>query len=428
MATMDEIYTRFKECRGVSTDTRSIGQDCLFFALKGPNFNGNKFAAEALEKGAKYVIVDEAKETDDRRFMVVDNVLKTLQQLGNFHRNKFNLPVLAITGSNGKTTTKELMYKVLSGSYQTLATQGNLNNYIGVPLTLLRIDNNTEIAIVEMGANQLGDIKELCALAQPTHGLITNIGKAHTQGFGNLEGVIRGKSELFQYLRAQGGAVFINTDDEVLKNMSKRFEKPYTYPGPQDYYSCKLISADPYVELETETGDRIKTRLAGAYNFENLAAALCIGKYFKVPAQAAHQAVSGYVPQDNRSQILYKGSNTIILDAYNANPSSMRVALNNLVQVRAEHRVAILGDMYELGDTSEEEHYQLGLQLTQSGLQHIWLCGELIRPTVKSCPEAQYFSDKQDLIAHLQKNPIEHSIILVKASRAIGLEDVVDYI
>jgi len=210
--------------------------------------------------------------------------------------------------------------------------------------------------------------------------------------------------------------------------MSKRFNKPYTYPGPQNYYPCKFISADPYVVLETETGDRIKTQLAGAYNFENLAAALCIGKYFEVPAQAAHQAVSDYVPQDNRSQILSKGSNTIILDAYNANPSSMRVALNNLVQMRVEHKVAILGDMLELGNTSEEEHYQLGLQLTQSDLQHIWLCGELIRPAAKSCPEAQYFSNKQDLIAHLQKNPIENSTILVKASRAIGLEDVVDYI
>ncbi len=428
MATMDEIYARFKECRGVSTDTRSINQDSLFFALKGPNFNGNKFAVEALKKGAKYAVVDEAQEVDDMRFMAVENVLETLQQLGNFHRKKFNIPVIAITGSNGKTTTKELMYKVLSGSYQTLATRGNLNNYIGVPLTLLRMDNNTEIAIVEMGANQLGDIKELCTLAQPSHGLITNIGKAHTQGFGNLEGVIRGKSELFQYLRAQGGTVFINTDDEVVKNMSKRFDKPYTYPGPQNYYPCKLISADPYVVLETETGDRIKTQLAGAYNFENLAAALCIGKYFEVPAQAAHQAVSDYVPQDNRSQILSKGSNTIILDAYNANPSSMRVALNNLVQMRAKNKVAILGDMLELGNTSEEEHYQLGLQLTKSDLQHIWLCGELIRPAAKSCPEGQYFSNKQDLIAHLQKNPIENSTILVKASRAIGLEDVVDYI
>ena len=320
------------------------------------------------------------------------------------------------------------MYKVLSAKYQTLATQGNLNNNIGVPLTLLRIDDQTEMAIVEMGANQLGDIEELCALAQPTHGLITNIGKAHTQGFGSLEGVIRGKSELFQYLRAHSGTVFINSSDEVLKNMSKRFEKPYTYPGTHDYYPGKLISADPYVELETETGDRIKTQLAGAYNFENLVAALCIGKYFEVPAQAAHQAVSDYVPQDNRSQILYNGSNTIILDAYNANPSSMRVALNNLIQMRAEHKVAILGDMFELGDASKEEHYQLGLQLTQSGLQHIWLCGELIRPAVKSCPEAHYFSNKQDLIAHLQENPIEHSTILVKASRGIGLEDVVDYI
>lgn len=193
MTTMDEIYTRFKECRGVSTDTRSINQDSLFFALKGPNFNGNKFAVEALKKGAKYAMVDEAQVVDDMRFIAVENVLETLQQLGNFHRKKFNIPVIAITGSNGKTTTKELMYKVLSGSYQTLATQGNLNNYIGVPLTLLRIDDKTEMAIVEMGANQLGNIEELCALAQPTHGLITNIGKAHTQGFGSLEGVIRGE-------------------------------------------------------------------------------------------------------------------------------------------------------------------------------------------------------------------------------------------
>ena len=343
----------------VSTDTRNIPEGAIFFALKGPSFNANEFALEALDKGAAFAVIDEETYQKDDRMVLVEDVLQTLQELAQYHRQQLKIPVIGLTGSNGKTTTKELIREVLSQKYKVLATEGNLNNHIGVPLTLLSIDPEIEIAIIEMGANHIGEIARLSEIAQPTHGLITNIGKAHIEGFGGFEGVIRGKSELYHYLIQRGGEVFVNSQDEVLSNMAKRFDKPYFYPAPGDYLTCTLVDADPFVTYENESGTLVKTQLIGTYNFSNIAAAICLGKFFDIPEKEADAAIARYVPTNNRSQIIRKGTNTIILDAYNANPDSMEAALENLKAMKAEDKVVILGDMFELGEESEAEHRRI---------------------------------------------------------------------
>lgn len=423
------LYQHYLKSRKISTDTRYIQEGAIFFALKGPNFDANEFASEALGKGAAIAVIDDEKyKQQDDRFILVEDVLETLQALARHHRDQLNIPVISLTGSNGKTTTKELINAVLSQKYNVLATKGNLNNHIGVPLTILSIQEDHDIAIIEMGANHIGEIRQLCEIANPTHGMITNIGKAHLEGFGGYEGVIRAKSELYHHLIQSTGVVWINSQNDVLRNMAKRFSNPLLYPAKGDYYHCEFIDASPFVELKTENGNLITTQLVGKYNFENIAAALCIGKYFEVPSEAAERAVAEYSPQNNRSQIIKKGSNTIILDAYNANPSSMASAIENIAQMKAEKKVVILGDMKELGPESDQEHEKLGAELSGKKLTDIYLCGQLIQPAQKHLGRAHYFQNKADLIEALRKEHFQDTVILIKASRSLGLEEVVEHI
>jgi UDP-N-acetylmuramoyl-tripeptide--D-alanyl-D-alanine ligase len=425
---IEQLYKRYLESGRVSTDTRKILPGSIFFALKGDKFNANEFAAQALEKGASYAVIDEAKHATSDKCIVVQDVLVTLQKLAAHHRQQLNIPVIGLTGSNGKTTSKELVNAVLARKYKTYATQGNLNNHIGVPLTLLAIDNSIEIAVVEMGANHLGEIATLCSIADPTHGFITNIGKAHIGTFGGFENIVRGKSELYQHLITKGGIAFINSRNEILANMAKRFKTPVFYPSKNDYYHCELIDADPFVRVKAENGDVVQTNLIGTYNFENIAAALCIGKFFDVDARQSNLAIGGYAPSNMRSQLVKKDGNTIILDAYNANPSSMKVAIENVAAIKGNHKTLILGDMFELEEEAEAEHRGIGKLLLNYNFENVILCGRLMRFAKEEYSPALLFETKDELIAGLKKNPIKDSIILVKASRGIGLETVVEFL
>ncbi len=423
-----KLYQKYLESGKVSTDTRKIAAGSLFFALKGDNFNANEFAHQALEKGASYAVIDEEKFAVNERCILVDDVLETLQKLARHHRNQLSIPFIGLTGSNGKTTSKELLNAVLSKQYKTFATYGNLNNHIGVPLSILSIGKHVELAVIEMGANHVGEIASLCEIANPTHGFITNIGKAHIGMFGGVENIIRAKSELYQYLITHNGQVFINSKNEILNNMSKRFSKPLFYPSTGDYYHAEFLGADPYVKIKAENGDEVQTNLIGAYNFENIATALCIGKFFGVNAKLANQAMAEYTPGNMRSQVISKGTNIIILDAYNANPSSMLAAIENLAAMKASRKVVILGDMFELGDEAEQEHRNLGKLIKDRKLSEVFLCGNLIRATQEEVPQAKQFNKKEDLVEALKQNPMQNATILVKASRGIGLETIIDYL
>ena len=425
---IEKLYERFKESGKVSTDTRQIAPGSIFFALRGDKFNANEFAAQALEKGASYAVIDDSNYASDDRCILVGDTLETLQDLAKYHRSKLTIPVIGLTGSNGKTTSKELVNAVLRKKFKSYATKGNLNNHIGVPLTLLSIDSSYEIAVVEMGANHLGEIALLSSIANPTHGIITNIGKAHIGTFGGFENIIRGKSELYQHLITHEGTVFINSQNPILANMAKRFKKPYFYPSAGDYYHAELIDADPFIKFKAENGEVVQTQLMGSYNFENIAAALCIGKFFAVDAKDANRAIAEYVPGNMRSQIVKKNSNTIILDAYNANPSSMEAAILNLASMQAPKKVVILGDMYELEEEAEREHNRIGELLKEKKFDRAYLCGQLMKSAKASFPEAHYFENKDLLMAELKAKPISDSTILVKASRGIGLETIVEYL
>lgn len=426
--TIGDLYDIYLESGEISTDTRSIQPGCIFFALKGDRFNANAFADEALEKGASYAVVDEAEYAVSDRHLLVEDTLITLQKLSRFHRDELKIPVIGLTGSNGKTTSKELIHAVLSRRFNTLATHGNLNNHIGVPLTLLRIKPKHQIAVIEMGANHVGEIAMLSELANPTHGLITNIGRAHIGLFGGYDNVIRAKSELFQHLLANGGTPFINSRNDILSKMAERFAAPVLFPSKGDFYHAELVDADPFVRLIADNGALVETQMIGSYNFENIAAALCIGKYFGVDPESANKAVAEYRPQNMRSQIVKKESNTIILDAYNANPSSMLAAIENFSKSRAERKVLILGDMFELGEESAREHRLLGELIHAHGFREVYLCGNLISEAMAEIPYAHHFRDKRDLIEALKDARINGALVLVKASRGIGLEDVVDYL
>jgi UDP-N-acetylmuramoyl-tripeptide--D-alanyl-D-alanine ligase len=425
---IEELYKKFRESSGVSTDTRKIKERSIFFALRGERFNANEFSEKALISGARYAVIDDPAYNKDDRFILVENVLQTLQDLAHFHRDQLKIPVIGLTGSNGKTTSKELVNVVLNEKYKTYSTRGNLNNHIGVPLSLLEIDDSYEMAVIEMGANHLGEIALLCSIANPTHGFITNIGKAHVGTFGGFENIIRGKSELYQHLILNHGTVFINSQNEILANMAKRFAKPVLYPKKGDFYECTLVSADPFVTIKAENGDEIRTNLIGGYNFENIAAALCIGKFFGVDPVKANKAVASYVPSNMRSQVLQKDTNTIILDAYNANPSSMKAAIENLAAMKAQRKVLILGDMFELESEAEKEHHDLGELIQKLEFNEVYLCGSLIKVAQLEVPFARHFSTKEDLIENLKSSHFSNATILVKASRGIGLETIVEYL
>ncbi len=422
---IDTIYELFKQSTGVSTDTRKIKNGSLFFALKGDNFNGNNFATKALEQGASYAIIDEdIKETSDK-LIRVDNVLKTLQELATYHRKQFNIPIIGITGSNGKTTTKELIAAVLAATKKVHFTKGNFNNHLGVPLTLLKMPADTEIAVIEMGANHIGEIANLCKIAQPNYGIITNIGKAHLEGFGGIEGVRKGKSELYQHIATQGKTVFINSQDVVLNSYSTLFNNPIKYPAKEDFFTCEFVGANPFVEFKIE-GKQYTSQLIGKYNYDNIVGALAIGSYFKVPLAKAIEAVCNYEPTNNRSQVIKTDHNTLILDAYNANPDSMKAAIENFAAMEVNSKSVILGDMLELGEDSRKEHEDLGKLVGSMGFNAIFFCGKEIRSAAPKCIGSFYFATKKELSIYLSKNPLKDSTVLIKASRGIGLETLVD--
>ncbi len=422
-----EIYQKFKTCSGVSTDTRNIQPGVLFFALKGDNFNANEFAHEALSKGASYVIIDEEKYATNENCILVGNVLYTLQELANFHRKQFNIPVIGMTGSNGKTTSKELVAAVLSKKYNTYYTKGNLNNHIGVPLTLLGLNSSHEIAVIEMGANHQGEIRDLCNICEPTHGFITNIGKAHLEGFGGIEGVKKGKGELFDFISKSGGTVFINAQNQTLEQLasSRFFREKVSYLNDNTY---QLVEESPLVVF-SHNQVLYKTHLPGSYNFENIATALAVGHYFQVPSELCHEAVCAYNPDNNRSQIVEQGSNKILLDAYNANPSSMAASLANFGKlITDKQKVVILGDMFELGEDAPVEHELIGKLIASSTFDLVVLFGPLMSHALKYLPNAFYFTDKFSLHNWLQDKKLENSFVLIKGSRGVKLETVLPFL
>lgn len=421
-----EIYEKFKTCTGVSTDTRKIDKGVMFFALKGDKFNANAFATEALAKGAKYVVIDEAQYAIDDTCILVNDVLYTLQKLANYHRQQFAIPFIGLTGSNGKTTSKELVATVLSKKYKTYYTKGNLNNHIGVPLTLLGLDDTYEIAVVEMGANHQGEIRDLCNICEPTHGFITNVGKAHLEGFGGVEGVKKGKGELYDFLVKSGGTVFVNAKNESLLEMAKS----RTFSQTIEYLTddkVVMVKDSPTVVFVAKASDfsatNYDTYLPGWYNFENIATAIAIGNFFGVSIKDAAEAVSAYNPDNNRSQIIQKGTNSILLDAYNANPSSMSAAIQNFINLKTDkQKIVILGDMLELGDEAPAEHKAIGELVAKGDFDLVVLAGKLMSSALEPLPKAYYFPDKFSLHNWLLDKQIQNAFILIKGSRGMGLE------
>lgn len=426
------LYTLFLKSTGVSTDTRKIDPGNIFFALKGPNFNANEFAPKALEMGASVVVIDDPTYfiEDDERYFMAEDALRMLQQLANHHRHQLKIPIIGLTGSNGKTTSKELLNAVLKQKFKTVATVGNLNNHIGVPLTLLSVGKDAEIAIVEMGANKQGDIQELCEIAEPTHGFITNIGKAHLEGMGGPEGVLKTKTELYQHLRANNGTVFINSQDPILANMIKRFNNPILYPAKGDFCEVTFQGADPFVKFSVEGSDQVHlTALIGAYNFGNIATAITVGKFFGVSMDKAVEGIVSYRPANMRSQLIEKRSNLIILDAYNANPSSMEVAIRTFGEMTGKkHKMIILGDMFELGDHAEAEHRRLGEIVSEYPIDKVCFTGSLIVSALEKAPKALYFPDPFSFRNWLEDSKLEDYLILIKGSRGMKLEGLVDFI
>jgi len=423
---ISDLYQIFIKYRKVSTDTRSDLDGSIFFALKGNSFDGNTFINQALQNGAACCVIDNPNYYIDEKTILVDDVLKTLQQLATFHREQFDIPVLAITGSNGKTTTKELVNAVLSTTYKTVCTKGNLNNHIGVPLTLLSMTDEVEFAIIEMGANHPKEIDFLCHIAKPNFGIITNIGKAHLEGFGGFEGVVKTKNELYQYIGAQNNMLFVNHDDELLINLSKDISK-ITY-GISQHSDCTGQNMDmkPFLSLDIELDGKkygIYSKLIGAYNAPNILAAACIGNYFHVSPEKIVSALENYQPDNMRSQIEKRGSNTIILDTYNANPTSMNAALDNFFLMDFPRKTVILGDMLELGSWSEEEHQKIIYRLKDSNLDDVYLVGKHFKNS-KEMYGFMYFNDVNELVSSFESNSIRNSLILIKGSREIRLEKI----
>lgn len=430
MTQLEKLYELYLESSGICTDTRAIEENTLFFALQGPNFNANEFADKAIEQGVKAVVIDDADYTKDSdKYILVDDALKTLQLLATHHREQLTIPVIAITGSNGKTTTKELTHDVLAKKYKVIATEGNLNNHIGVPLSLLTIHKDHEIAIIEMGANHVGEIASYCKMAQPTHGLITNIGKAHIGEFGSFENIIRAKSELFDFLKKNNGIPFINTEDVVLKNMQKRFPNAVNFPNEGNNLQLQAEKGTAFLKYSTEGFNHIETQLVGQYNYINVAAALCIGKHFDVPMEKGIEATRAYIPENMRSQLIKTNNYTIILDAYNANPDSMELAIRSLSSIENTESVVILGDMLELGETSEIEHEKLGELTVDLGISKRYYCGKQIQAASKTDKFGRYFETKDKLIEHLKTKPLmKGSTILIKGSRKNALEEVIPFL
>ncbi len=423
-----ELYTYYRQCGKICTDTRNIEEGCLFLALKGERFDGNRFAKEALEKGARYAVVDDPSLSPSEGFLFVKNTLKALQGLARHHRQQFSFPVIALTGSNGKTTTKELTGQVLGQKYKAFITPGNLNNHIGVPLTLLSIDpEETQIAVIELGANHLGENELLANICEPDYGLVTNIGKDHLEGFGGWEGCIKANKELYDHLARHNGKAFLHIDDKVLQSIFPGNLSAITY-GTKDkcYVKGKLLSADPFVHLEWTTENRrepqqARSHMIGTYNFENLLAAICIGEYFEVPPEKIAKALASYTPDNNRSQVVPLGTNTLILDAYNANPTSMEAALRSFAGMEDKNKYFILGDMLELGEAEEKEHKAILSLLEELGLNRGVLVGKAFSRIGR---ESSYpvFPTIEAASSYLDKENLQKTTILLKGSRGIELE------
>ncbi len=433
---MDTVYGKLQQGADLVTDSRKITSGCIYLALKGPRFNGNTFAAEALEKGAECVILDEASYLIDERCLLVSDGLKFLQELARHHRRQFSIPVIAITGSNGKTTTKELLAAVMKTTYEIHYTQGNFNNHIGVPLTLLKMSKETEVAIIEMGANHQGEIAALCEIAEPTHGIITNIGKAHLEGFGGLEGVKKGKSELFTYLANNNGVAFINRNEKYLEELAEQVKHKIFYVESEKPHQdvkeieIKLNETQPFLVAEflakEEKMTTVFSALVGRYNFGNLMTAIALGKYFKVPNEAIKIALQGYVPKNNRSELRKIGTNTFILDAYNANPTSTTAALENFKKIETNNKIIILGDMLELGRYSKEAHREIIDRLKEIETKSIYLVGPNYQKALLPSDEVYAYPDVSTMKDQVAPNTWKDSLILLKGSRGIGLEKLLE--
>ena len=426
MMKTEELYNIFLQHPIISTDTRKLTKGSLFFALKGQNFDGNKFAAQALENGVAYAIIDNPEYHSGKNTILVDDVLVCLQQLASFHRSKLQIPIIGISGSNGKTTTKELIHAVLSEKYNAFSTEGNLNNHIGVPLSILQITPQHEIAVIEMGANHMGEIQDLCQISRPDYGLITNIGKAHLEGFGNYENVIKAKTELYRHIEQNGGLVFINNNNNTLKINAQNIRQ-YSYGTNQnaDIHTTFMV-ANPYVKLYWENKKMIiQSKLIGKYNFENILSAIAVGDYFKVEPEKIKHAIEEYFPQNSRSEFINKATNTIILDAYNANPTSMIAALENFNLMQSVNKVVMLGDMLELGNYKETEHEKIIEFLVNSNYTKVFLVGSIFK-SVNSRSDFKTFKTSVELRDFLKANPVKDALILIKGSRGTQMEHVLE--
>ncbi len=425
---IETLHQKYLDCKNICIDTRKIEINSMFLAIKGENFDANTFAKEALEKGAKFVVIDNKDFFIDERTILVNDSLQTLQELAKYHRKYLNIPVIALTGSNGKTTTKELINVVLSKKFKTNATLGNLNNHIGVPLTLLSFTKETEIGIVEMGANHQKEIEFLCEIANPDFGYITNFGKAHLEGFGGIQGVIIGKSEMYNYLKSNKKIAFVNLEDPIQVEKTTTIERfTFGLNETNSNLNIKSITANPFVEIRfNET--TITSHLVGLYNANNINLAITIGIYFKISDGDIKSAIESYVPENNRSQLMEKGNNKIILDAYNANPSSMKVAIENFIQLKNPNKTLILGDMFELGEESLAEHNGIISQLEiEKNIKCFFIGSDFYKNKIEKS-NFVFFEKFSDLVTFLETNKVVNNMILIKGSRGMALERTLEYI
>lgn len=421
-----DLYDLFIHNPQITTDSRNCPKGSIFFALKGDKFDGNQYAGKALASGCVYAVIDNPDYYIGERTILVDNVLKTLQQLAHHHRKVLGLPIIGITGTNGKTTTKELLAAVLSTKFNLLYTEGNFNNHIGVPLTLLRLTHDHEMVVIEMGASHPGDIKELVDIVHPNYGIITNVGRAHLEGFGSFEGVIRTKGELYDYIRRSKGKIFIKKENEYLQSIAKGIEQITYGNGDDAFASGQVVSCDPFLVFNWKQQGKlhtVETHIIGSYNLDNVLAAVAVGRFFKIPAERISRAIAAYEPTNNRSQFKKTDNNELIIDAYNANPSSMKVALDNFITMPVQPKAIILGDMRELGPTSDELHAEVVAQIKKGQFDKVFLCGEHFSKVGK---EFSPFATTEAMVEELRKQPLKGYHILIKGSHSMGLEKLAD--
>lgn len=421
-----DLYDLFIHNPQITTDSRNCPKGSIFFALKGDKFDGNQYAGKALASGCVYAVIDNPDYYIGERTILVDNVLRTLQQLAHHHRKVLGLPIIGITGTNGKTTTKELLAAVLSTKFNLLYTEGNFNNHIGVPLTLLRLTHDHEMAVIEMGASHPGDIKELVDIVHPNYGIITNVGRAHLEGFGSFEGVIRTKGELYDYIRRSKGKIFIKKENEYLQSIAKGIEQITYGNGDDAFASGQVVSCDPFLVFNWKQQGKlhtVETHMIGSYNLDNVLAAVAVGRFFKIPAERISRAIAAYEPTNNRSQFKKTENNELIIDAYNANPSSMKVALDNFITMPVQPKAIILGDMRELGPTSDELHAEVVEQIKKGQFDKVFLCGEHFSKVGK---EFSPFATTEAMVEELRKQPLKGYHILIKGSHSMGLEKLAD--